>query len=774
MDKSFYAQMQEVKQDSRPSLQLVKGSSGVQSKSFGMREFLKTVLPETEQPGDYVIWVKDKYPKNIHCDSIDNVQREALRADKAGNDVYICLSKNQGTGRKTADATLIKSLFIDIDCGHGKPYQSPVEAIQAITSKFRNGSLPNPTFIVNSGYGVHLYWVLQESMKIAEWQPIAIRFKQLFSHLDIYIDSKVTADPVRVLRIPGTHNYKRGGKKPVELVENTEILYEPATVINYIPTADTSRNAEIEIVDNPNTVAEKINSWIKNKKWCGREAWKAEIKIGETKQAPDGSYINLSHCLFHVGHDVSHSPAIFLGNDGNLGWACQGEKCSDITWRNVRKLLDPSFVHSSSKVLLEEDEALEFMNSRYFMAHWGGNFVTAEIIDNNPVVRKDSEFRKQLANRKVKVGSKLLRLCSWWEQHEQRRDYTKVIFDPSKPPGAGENIYNLWKGFSVAPVPGDWRLMNWHIKNIICDSDPKLIDNFFNWVALLVQQPGKHHGSSIILKSEKEGTGKGIVMGWFQKIFGEHAYMVNKQKRLLGDFNRHLENKVFIAADEPTYAGDHSASNTLKSMITENNLAIEPKGLDSYQIKNRLSLMIATNEDWVINAGLGARRFLVCEVNSRMADNHDYFDKLCGQADNGGIEAMLHDLLRRDISNYNSQVVYRTRGLTRQRLLSLDPVDSLIYQMYEDDTATPYAQDSGTLFYPLGVEVPCDVLHAEYQHHCKSINKRYPLPKRIFAMKISARLKVQKSRKSENNVRRSIYSLPSRDQLKIIVKGIIR
>ena len=55
---------------------------------------------------------------------------------------------------------------------------------------------------------------------MGEWKPIAETFKRLCKERSLAIDNTVTADAARVLRVPGTKNFKKkyGEPRPVEVV----------------------------------------------------------------------------------------------------------------------------------------------------------------------------------------------------------------------------------------------------------------------------------------------------------------------------------------------------------------------------------------------------------------------------------------------------------------------------------------------------------------------------------------------------------------------------
>ena len=63
--------------------------------------------------------------------------------------------------RKAANATLLKAIWIDCDVkpGDAKHYHTLPEAFDAIKAFRQKVGLPFPSVIVNSGGGLHIYWI---------------------------------------------------------------------------------------------------------------------------------------------------------------------------------------------------------------------------------------------------------------------------------------------------------------------------------------------------------------------------------------------------------------------------------------------------------------------------------------------------------------------------------------------------------------------------------------------------------------------------------------
>jgi hypothetical protein len=138
--------------------------------------------------------------------------------------------------------------------------------------------------------------------------------------------------------------------------------------------------------------------------------------------------------------------------------------------------------------------------------------------------------------------------------------------------------YNLWSGYTVEPQPGDWSLMGRHIGEVICGGNQEYAEYVFNWVARLFQYPEKQ-GEVAIVTRGKKGAGKGIVARWIKNWFGQHGVHITNARHLVGNFNSHLRDCVFLFADEAFFAGDKQHESVLKGLITEETVVIEAQNM---------------------------------------------------------------------------------------------------------------------------------------------------------------------------------------------------
>lgn len=153
-------------------------------------------------------------------DSLDEFVSACDAHAKTGHDVYFgCAKFFENTRRIAANAKYFKSFWIDIDCGDKKSYATHEDAASDLKRFCNTLGLPAPT-VVNSGNGLHCYWVLEEDIGYNEWKPIATHLQVMANTHNLKVDSVVTADAARILRVPGTKNYKnKENPKPVEIIK---------------------------------------------------------------------------------------------------------------------------------------------------------------------------------------------------------------------------------------------------------------------------------------------------------------------------------------------------------------------------------------------------------------------------------------------------------------------------------------------------------------------------------------------------------------------------
>jgi len=181
-----------------------------------MTDFLSSVLPTQ---GVYcAVGIRNKVLQHHFHATIDDIEAVGAGLVGSGVDAYFALASFDDAGsRKAEHAAFLRCFFIDLDCGTGKPYADQASAAQALKAFVLTTKLPMPT-IVNSGGGLHVYWPLTEDVPADVWVGHAKSFKRLCTQHNLHADPMCTADSARILRMPGTSNFKNGDSRPVQIM----------------------------------------------------------------------------------------------------------------------------------------------------------------------------------------------------------------------------------------------------------------------------------------------------------------------------------------------------------------------------------------------------------------------------------------------------------------------------------------------------------------------------------------------------------------------------
>jgi hypothetical protein len=409
---------------------------------------------------------------------------------------------------------------------------------------------------------------------------------------------------------------------------------------------------------------------------------------------------------------------------------------------------DEQLKATKKRVKEKLDAAIDSMNKKYCVVNDGGSVLIFRD-------RFDEALHRQVYDRMRENGFKLLhrneQICTSisaegkrtykpitnvWLTSKRRHDYKNgVVFDPTTTESRNGRL-NLWRGFGYTPKAGQWGGMKEHIHEIVCSGNEEYFDYMMGRMARAVQSPADQGEVAIVMRGGK-GVGKGILGHALRKLFGQHGMYISKSKHLVGAFNAHLRDCVLLFADEAFFAGDKSAEGTLKSLITEELLTIEPKGQNVILSKNHLHIVMASNEEWVVPASLDERRFFVLDIPKTHQGKIPYFRAIIKELESGGYAAMLHDLLNYDISGFDVRRFPETAALQDQKKLTLKPE----LRWWHEVLSRGYVYRS-----KFGLELhfgrwhewlSTEILFDAYVDFAKSRNDRYPMARVSFGKFLS-------------------------------------
>jgi hypothetical protein len=383
------------------------------------------------------------------------------------------------------------------------------------------------------------------------------------------------------------------------------------------------------------------------------------------------------------------------------------------------------------------NETINKFNKIHAVVMIGGKcLVLNEVIDtvtNRPDITFSSitDFRNYYGNVKVKLpkedgGFNNIPAASLWLDSQDRRQYKGIIFSPKK---NKKGYYNLYKGLNIKQKKGDWHLFKNHILEVIASGNVKYFNYLMKWMALLLRDPGgERPGTSIVLRG-RQGSGKGIFASQFGEIISPHFLHITNPGQLVGRFNHHLKDCLLCFVDEGLWAGDKMAEGVLKGMITEKYVMVEPKGKDAFLVENHIRLIVASNSEWVIPAGLEERRFFVLDVSNKYMQDYNYFKAIIDEMDNGGREAMLYDLLEMKVNINDLRKIPRTNALLDQIIHTMPTIQKFWFERLRE--GTQLKDDSTWEDFTI-----TSALFEEYQVFAQNCGERFRLIPNQFAKEL--------------------------------------
>jgi phage/plasmid-associated DNA primase len=243
-----------------------------------------------------------------------------------------------------------------------------------------------------------------------------------------------------------------------------------------------------------------------------------------------------------------------------------------------------------------------------------------------------------------------------------------------------------------------------------------------------VQNPDENPGTVIVLKSRREGTGKSTLGVAMLKIFGAHGQLVDDKDRVFSRFNDWLETVSFVLAEEILWANDHRSADKLKSVITSPTIQVERKHGTIWQLPNRLHVIMTTNHDHAVPAGVGNRRFVVYDVSEERACDRSWFDPLYRDLDNGGAGEFLYLLQNVQLAGWHPREMLTTAEASEQQRMSGDCISQWSQACIDADPVVGFANGFS---HDLGEWISTEMLREAYSGYCRQ-NSLHPVSGTAF------------------------------------------
>ena len=328
--------------------------------------------------------------------------------------------------------------------------------------------------------------------------------------------------------------------------------------------------------------------------------------------------------------------------------------------------------------LTPEEIVLQEFNRRYAIVHTSTTYILFQKSETHFELDSRRSFLCLHENDFfVNSDGKQVNKAYFWLKHPNRRTFKNIVFDPVRP-GDYEGNFNIFKGFAVEPIHGDCSLYWRHVEDVICCGNIEYFQYVRKWMACVIQKPNLL-ATALVLRG-LQGTGKNKFVEYFGRIFGSYFLTVTTLEHITGKFNNHLKYAYLIHANEATWGTTKKEVGVIKAFITDLTIMIEGKGKDAIPVDNCRHLIVSSNEDWAVPMDLDDRRFFVLNISAHRKEDTHYFQELECQMGEGGIKALLYDLLHEDVSDFDPRKMPQNDFGFDMKMKSAGSIVKFIYE----------------------------------------------------------------------------------------------
>lgn len=616
----------------------------------------------------------------------------AAHENAAGRNIYWTVNlvtPGLNTKPKKSDIIGIRCAHVDVDPPKVGNWDKPA-ALEALVTR---GA---PSVVIDSGNGWQALWWLNEVTDVATIEHINQGIQEAFK-----ADHCWNVD--RLLRLPGTTNYPDAKKRlagrtashAAIAVPFNGNIYAPGALLQAFPAV---KRDVVDIIDwlstgpdprytGPQDDDELIAKMLASQGSIGaimggklsvKELWHADQwpwKLAEQWPSDKNDVYDrskadsalMSHLAFWTGKDAprmerlfrrsalmrdkfnrrdyregtitkavslcskvyDYAPSIAPASPVPPGSAASAGTASEVLTigEQVEYFKGCVYVRSSHRVMIPNGEMLK---PEQFKTWYGGKKFMMSAGGTEPTKNAFEAFTENRAWLFPKVST--------------------TCFRPQATPGAiiGDkvNIYfpvdRNWNGGDVAPFLD-------LLAKLLPNEHDRLV--LLSYAASCVQNPGVKFQWAPVVQGT-EGNGKSVIMKCVEHGIGEKYYHEPAANDLANPFNSYIENKLFIGVEE-VYLGDRrELLDTLKPLITNTRVEVQPKGVDKYMVDNYANWWFNTNHRDAVTKTGNDRRYSIFFTAQQTYDDirRDgmdglYFPRLWDWLRGGGFDAVAHYLL---------------------------------------------------------------------------------------------------------------------------------
>lgn len=731
--------------------------------------------------------------------SHSDVEREVQRLSATPVNVFFAVGSYAGKNR--AEPVAKRCLYLDLD---SKSFGSIEDAVRQLAVFVRATGLPPPSLYVHSGRGVHVYWCLDRDVSLDEWLPVAQALKAKCIELEFAADPTVTADPARILRAPGSLNRKERDPIPCRVLSDNGASYPLSELAAQLSVmSDNSKLNKLRAFASnddlatkragPDRTAADVTAMLEHIHGGDRDEWitvlmaindwsgKSEEGFGifhEWSSTQPG-YVSEQDCRktwnsFDPGGGVGIGTLIHKARDG--GWIDGPIVPVSSGTLTLAEQMTPVALPAPAVPATTQVKPASLASPLLMAAHHA--LAGAPRFDKNDAVN-------WLANEFVLVANQKGVFYSLTAKEAYTRDSIDDLltrFMPMNSNGVPVTASKFLRNFgtkdtvhSMGFYPGMPTIFVERGKTYVnrysqpddliqpTANEQALIDHFWGYCfpneedqafskylrqfyGHIVRHPAIKIASAPLLISQANGTGKTTLAYDIPKaLSGSHNTHLVSNKVLKSPFTNYVGNRHFLHFDEVHINGkwdSDDTANAMKNLITGTDVEVHGKGLDPYNIPNRLFITATSNFDDAISLPNESERrwgvyYLDPQTGWTTAQKEAYFKVLHAFIDSPRGPGVLRWYFSQvDLSDFNPQSPPPVTDAKRRMIVRSQVAEIQILADATNDGDGPFSKDLFTS------EAVAQYLHAETGKNVSGLAARSFVNKAMPRARIIKRIRV--------------------------------
>lgn len=210
------------------------------------QNFLREIYKDCNGGHITITTLPDRKTRWFKCTEIEKISKVAENLGKKTNVFFGVGLRNEvlpnGQRGSEKDILGVTVLYADIDIKGDAHAQTSLPSSVDEAIDFLHGLKIKPSIIVNSGNGIHSYWLLDKPF-IIETEENRKHISSIFKGFGRYVNSEAKKrgwkidsvyDLARILRVPGTINHKLGTGAKCEVIEHSDNRHNISDFMQFI------------------------------------------------------------------------------------------------------------------------------------------------------------------------------------------------------------------------------------------------------------------------------------------------------------------------------------------------------------------------------------------------------------------------------------------------------------------------------------------------------------------------------------------------------------